>query len=60
MTNPPMNRPGEIAGWPKLVVTYATEPAKAAALLPPGPPPPNKSVARLKEILEELSADRQR
>lgn len=26
----------EIAGWPKLVVSYATEPAKAAALLPPG------------------------
>jgi len=33
---PPMNRPGEIAGWPKLVVTYTTEPAKVAALLPPG------------------------
>jgi prevent-host-death family protein len=30
------------------------------ALLPPGPPPPNRSVARLKEILEELSADRKR
>ena len=36
MTEAPMNRPGEIAGWPKLVVTYTTEPAKAAALLPPG------------------------
>jgi acetoacetate decarboxylase len=32
----PLNRPGEIAGWPKLVVTYTTEPASAAALLPPG------------------------
>jgi acetoacetate decarboxylase len=31
-----MNRPGEIAGWPKLVVTYATDPACVAALLPPG------------------------
>jgi acetoacetate decarboxylase len=36
MTEAPMNRPGEIAGWPKLVVTYTTEPAKVAALLPPG------------------------
>jgi acetoacetate decarboxylase len=31
-----MNRPGEIAGWPKLVVTYASDPAKVAVLLPPG------------------------
>ncbi len=31
-----MNRPGEIAGWPKLVVTYTTDPAGVAALLPPG------------------------
>lgn len=36
MSRPPTNRPGEIAGWPKLVVTYATDPARAAALLPPG------------------------
>ncbi len=36
MTEPPLNRPGEISGWPKLVITYATEPAKVAALLPPG------------------------
>jgi acetoacetate decarboxylase len=32
----PTNRPGEISGWPKLVVTYATEPGRVAALLPPG------------------------
>ncbi len=32
----PTNRPGEIGGWPKLVVTYTTDPAKVAALLPPG------------------------
>jgi acetoacetate decarboxylase len=32
----PMNRPGEISGWPKLVVTYTTEPARVAELLPPG------------------------
>ncbi len=31
-----MTRPGEIAGWPKLVVTYTTDPAQVAALLPPG------------------------
>ena len=37
MTEAPMTRPGEIAGWPKLVVTYTTDPARVAALLPPGP-----------------------
>jgi acetoacetate decarboxylase len=31
-----MNRPGEISGWPKLVVTYTTDPARVKALLPPG------------------------
>jgi acetoacetate decarboxylase len=36
MTAAPMNRPGEIAGWPKLVVTYTTDPGKVAPLLPPG------------------------
>jgi Acetoacetate decarboxylase (ADC) len=36
MSQPPLNRPGEIAGWPKLVVTYTTEPDRAASLLPPG------------------------
>lgn len=36
MTEAPMNRPGEIAGWPKLVVTYASDAASIAALLPPG------------------------
>ena len=36
MTPPPTNRPGEIAGWPKLVVTYPSEPAMVAALLPHG------------------------
>lgn len=39
MTDPSMNRPGEIAGWPKLVVTYTTDPANVAALLPPGVEP---------------------
>lgn len=36
MTDRPMIRPADIAGWPKLVVTYATDPAAVAALLPPG------------------------
>lgn len=36
MTEAPMNRPGEISGWPKLVITYPTDPAGIAALLPPG------------------------
>ena len=36
MTDQPMSRPGEITGWPKLVVTYPTDPANIAPLLPPG------------------------
>ena len=36
MSDRPMIRPGEIAGWPKLVVTYTTDPAGIAELLPPG------------------------
>jgi acetoacetate decarboxylase len=36
MTDAPMSRPGEVAGWPKLVVTYTTDPAGIAPLLPPG------------------------
>lgn len=28
--------PGEIVGWPKLVITYRTDPDAIAALLPPG------------------------
>ena len=31
-----MSAPGEIAGWPKLVVRYPTRPEAIAALLPPG------------------------
>ena len=33
---PNLIRPGEVAGWPKLVVTYPTDPERIAALLPPG------------------------
>jgi acetoacetate decarboxylase len=31
-----MNRPGEVAGWPKLVVTYLTDPSGIEQLVPPG------------------------
>ncbi len=36
MTDTPMNRPGEVAGWPKLVVTYLTDPSGIEQLVPPG------------------------
>ncbi|HEX7095208.1 MAG TPA: acetoacetate decarboxylase family protein [Acidimicrobiales bacterium] len=32
----PMNRPGEISGWPKLQLVYRTDPQCIADLLPPG------------------------
>lgn len=36
MSDAPMTRPGEVAGQPKLVVTYTTAPDAIAPLLPPG------------------------
>ena len=36
MTDPPVIRPGEVAGWPKLVLRYPTDPDRIADLLPPG------------------------
>lgn len=36
MSDTPMTRPGEIAGRPKLVVRYPTDPGRIADLLPPG------------------------
>lgn len=36
MSAAPMSRPGEVAGWPKLVVRYRTDEANVAPLLPPG------------------------
>ncbi len=36
MTQTPMVRPGEVAGWPKLVVKYTTEESNISPLLPPG------------------------
>ncbi len=44
MTEAPMIQPGEVAGWPKLVVTYTTEPANVAPLLPPGLEPLDPTV----------------
>lgn len=35
----PTGRPGETAGWPKLVISYPTDPAAVEALLPPGMEP---------------------
>lgn len=35
---------GEVAGWPKLVVTYETEPGCVQALLPPGLEPSGSTV----------------
>ena len=31
-----VSQPGEVAGWPKLVVSYPTDPGNTARLLPPG------------------------
>ena len=36
MTETPMSRPGEVAGWPKLTVEYRTDPAGVEQILPPG------------------------
>ena len=44
MTDAPMSRPGEVAGWPKLVATYTTSPDAVAPLLPPGLEPLDPTV----------------
>jgi acetoacetate decarboxylase len=36
MSEAPMSRPGEVAGHPKLVLRYPTEPGCVDSLLPPG------------------------
>ena len=46
MTDPTI-RPAEIAGWPKLVLRYRTEPAAIAALLPPGLSPCGEPVVQI-------------
>lgn len=43
-TESPMNPPGDIAGWPKLVITYTTDPDGIASLLPPGLEPLDPTV----------------
>lgn len=47
MTDDPTIRPGEIAGWPKLVITYPTLPERIAALLPPGLEPDGEPIVQI-------------
>jgi acetoacetate decarboxylase len=44
MSETPMSRPGETAGWPKLVVKYTTAEANISPLLPPGLTPLDPTV----------------
>lgn len=44
---PPMSRPGDVIGMPKLVVHYPTDPDAIAALLPPGLEPCGDPLVRL-------------
>lgn len=44
MSDTPMSRPGETAGWPKLVVKYTTDEANISPLLPPGLTPLDPTV----------------
>ena len=41
------NHSAEISGWPKLVITYSTDPDKVAALLPPGIEPGAEPIVTL-------------
>ena len=43
----PMIRPAEIAGWPKLVLRYRTDPDRIAALLPPGLEPCGEPIVQI-------------
>lgn len=43
----PKNRPGDVLGWPKLVLRYPTDPAAIAALLPPGLEPCGEPVVQI-------------
>lgn len=43
----PTTRPGQVEGWPKLVLRYPTEAASIAALLPPGIEPCGESVVQV-------------
>lgn len=42
-----MTGPGQIAGWPKLVLMYRTDPASLAALLPPGIEPGEAPIVQI-------------
>ena len=41
MADAPMTRPGEVRGWPKLVLKYRTAESNISPLLPPGITPPS-------------------
>ncbi len=47
MVDTPMNRPGEVAGWPKLVLKYNTDPGNIEPLLPPGMVPGTEPVVQI-------------
>ena len=47
MVDAPQARRGEIAGWPKLVITYPTESGRIADLLPPGLEPTGDDTCEL-------------
>ena len=42
-----LTRPGETGGWPKLKVSYRTDPEKIAALLPPGLEPSGDPIVQI-------------
>lgn len=46
-TAAPTNRPGDVLGWPKLVLRYPTDPVAIAALLPPGLEPCGEPVVQI-------------
>ena len=47
MTEAPLTTPGEVAGRPKLVLRYPTDPDRFAALLPPGLEPYGEPVVQI-------------
>ena len=42
-----LTQPGETGGWPKLKVSYRTDPEKIAALLPPGLEPSGDPIVQI-------------
>ena len=42
-----LTQPGETGGWPKLKVSYRTDPEKIAALLPPGLDPSGDPIVHI-------------